>query len=209
MVMTGVLQHNEPTDEPQLSLDSIWSEVGDSIQQFVRRRIRDSHQADDVIADVMFRIHQHVHSIDDRERSTAWVFRITRNAITDHYRRNGRRRETPIPEPEPIAEHPADAWLGDPNDAIAEVAPCVRPLVAALPADYRRALELTDLDGHSQVEAAHMEGISVSGMKSRVQRGRRHFTALVQQCCDITTDRRGDIIGVRHHTDGDGCPGQR
>jgi RNA polymerase sigma-70 factor (ECF subfamily) len=111
----------------------------------------------------------------------------------------------PTAEPEPEAASSADAWLGDPHEAIAEVATCVRPLVAALPSDYRRALELTDLDGRSQVEAARIEGISVSGMKSRVQRGRRQFAALVAQCCDVTTDVRGELIDVQQRKDGRGC----
>lgn len=208
-VMTRQQPDIQVASEPQLDLASIWSEVGDSIRRFVGRRIRDPYEADDVVADVMLRIHQNVDSIDDQERVTAWVFRITRNAITDHYRRNGRRRETPIAEPEPVAARPADAWLRDPHEAMSEVASCVRPLVAVLPAVYRRALELTDLGGHSQLEAAEMEGISVSGMKSRVQRGRRQFSALIQQCCDITTDRRGDIVEVQPRADGEGCSGQR
>ncbi len=82
-------------------LATIWAEVGVSIERFVRRRINDPHQADDVVADVMLRIHQNLASLDDHERVTAWVFRITRNAITDHYRRTGRRREVLAAEIEP------------------------------------------------------------------------------------------------------------
>ena len=62
------------------------------------------------------------------------------------------------------------------------------------PTDYRRALELTDFDGRSQADAARIEGISLSGMKSRVQRGRRQFATLVKQCCDVTTDSRGELV---------------
>lgn len=189
-----------------LDLAAIWADVGTSVAQFVRRRVRDPHEADDIVADVMLRIHQHLHTVDDRERVTGWVFRIARNAITDHYRRSGRRRETPRAEPEPPGDGGADAWLSDHSDVLAEVAACVRPLVAALPDDYRRALELTDLDGRTQAEAARLEGISISGMKSRVQRGRRQFVALVQECCDVTTDARGQLVDVQRHADGCGRP---
>ena len=124
----------------------------------MRRRVNDPHQADDVVADVMLRIHQHLGTLDDHERVTAWVFRIARNAITDHYRRTGRRREVLTAELEPAADPSADAWLDDQEAALSELASCIRPLVAALPRDYRRALELTDFDGHSQIDAARMEG---------------------------------------------------
>jgi RNA polymerase sigma-70 factor, ECF subfamily len=192
--------------EQRLDLESIWAEVGASMDRFVRRRVNDPHQADDVVAEVMLRIHQHLGSLDDRERVTAWVFRIARNAITDHYRRSARRREVPAAELEPLTDPGADAWLDDQDATLAELASCIRPLVEALPRDYRRALELTDFDGHSQVDAARMEGISVSGMKSRVQRGRRQFATLVKQCCDITIDARGELIDFQLRADGCGCP---
>ena len=130
MGMTMTLDRN--TDHAT-DLDTIWGEVGVSIERFVRRRISDPHQADDVVAEVMLRIHQNLGTLDDQERVTAWVFRITRNAITDHYRRNGRRREVLAAEIEPVADPSADAWLDDQEATLSELAACIRPLVDALP----------------------------------------------------------------------------
>ena len=59
---------------------------------------------------------------------------------------------------------------------------------------YRRALELTDLDGVTQIAAAEQEGISVSGMKSRVQRARKQLAELLTQCCALTLDARGQPL---------------
>ncbi|MGH9133083.1 MAG: sigma-70 family RNA polymerase sigma factor, partial [Ilumatobacteraceae bacterium] len=202
----GMTMTTEPPSDQLLDLETIWAEVGASMERFVRRRVHDQHQADDVVADVMLRIHQHLATLDDRERVTAWVFRIARNAITDHYRRNGRRREVLAAELEPAADPSADAWVDDQATTLTELAACIRPLVDALPTDYRRALELTDFDGHSQADAARIEGISVSGMKSRVQRGRRQFATLVKQCCDVTTDSRGELVDFRLRDGGCGCP---
>lgn len=204
----GITMAPERSTDHLLDLETIWAEVGVSMERFVRRRVNDPHQADDVVADVMLRIHQHLGSLDDRQRVTAWVFRIARNAITDHYRRNSRRREVLSSELESAAHPAADAWLDDQEATLSELASCIRPLVEALPRDYRRALELTDFDGHSQVDAARMEGISVSGMKSRVQRGRRQFATLVKQCCDVTTDARGELIDFQLRAGGSGCPPQ-
>jgi RNA polymerase sigma-70 factor (ECF subfamily) len=203
MGMTMTLDHNA---DRAIDLTTIWAEVGTSIERFVRRRINDPHHADDVVADVMLRIHQNLAALDDHERVTAWVFRITRNAITDHYRRTGRRREVLAAEIDPDVDPSADAWLDDQEATLSELAACIRPLVDALPSDYRRALELTDFEGRTQADAARLEGISLSGMKSRVQRGRRQFATLVKQCCDVTTDSRGELVDFRLRTDGCGCP---
>jgi RNA polymerase sigma-70 factor (ECF subfamily) len=40
-------------------------------------------------------------------------------------------------------------------------------------------------------EAAEREGVSLSGMKSRVQRGRRLLRELFEACCEIALDARG------------------
>lgn len=46
-----------------------------------------------------------------------------------------------------------------------------------------QALELTDLGGMTQGDAAARLGLSVSGMKSRVQRGRRMLREEIGRCC--------------------------
>jgi RNA polymerase sigma-70 factor (ECF subfamily) len=50
---------------------------------------------------------------------------------------------------------------------------------------------MIDLEGLPQASAAQIEGVSLSGMKSRVQRGRRRLAELLEQCCTLTLDARG------------------
>jgi RNA polymerase sigma-70 factor, ECF subfamily len=189
-----------------LSIESVWDEFGSLLSGFVRRHVADRDAADDIVGDIVLRIHRHLDHLDDRERLVAWLFRIARNAVTDHYRRTARRRELLDADPEPRdTASSADSWLDDRDAVYAELAGCIRPLVDALPADYRRALELTDFEGRTQAEAARLEGISLSGMKSRVQRGRRQFAALVDRCCDITTDAGGRLVDFQRR--GDACGG--
>ncbi len=193
------------TSERTTDVETIWAEVGASLERFVRRHIADPHAAEDVVAEVMLKIHEHLGTVDDTERVTAWVFRVARNAITDHYRRTGRRREDADAVDDLVGDEAADGWLDDQTAVLRDLASCIRPLVEALPGDYRRALELTDLEGRTQAEAARIERVSVSGMKSRVQRGRRLFTALVRDCCEVTTDSRGELVDFRLRADGRGC----
>jgi RNA polymerase sigma-70 factor (ECF subfamily) len=197
-----------PTREASaLGVEDIWVEFGAGLRTFVRRRVADPHQAEDLVSEIVVRVHRHLDTLDDQERLTAWVFRIARNAIKDYYKSSGRRREVLDPEPEPtLSESGADEWVDDQEAVLAELAVCLRPLLAELPEDHRRALELTDLGGLSQAEAAELEHVSLSGMKSRVQRGRRQFAALVKQCCDVTTDTRGELTDFRSRGDGCGCP---
>jgi RNA polymerase sigma-70 factor (ECF subfamily) len=72
----------------------------------------------------------------------------------------------------------------------AELAGCLRPMIERLPEEYRQAVVLVDLEGLGQREAAVQLGLSLSGMKSRVQRGRRQLKGMLEACCAIELDRR-------------------
>jgi len=71
------------------------------------------------------------------------------------------------------------------------IVPLPRPLLDGLSPEQRRAVQLVDLDGLDQAEAARREEVSLSGMKSRVQRGRRRLVEVLGQCCALTLDARG------------------
>ena len=170
--------------------DEMWRDVIAQLRAFVRRRIADPERAEDLVAEILLRIHRNLASLDDRERLPHWVSRIARNAVIDEYRRAGRAREQPAGTAEDAwPELPAEA---DDADVVQdELSRCLRPLLGGLPPEQRRAVEMIDLDGMPQANAARREGVSVSGMKSRVQRGRRRLAQLLDECCALTLDARG------------------
>jgi RNA polymerase sigma-70 factor, ECF subfamily len=168
--------------------EQMWREMLPQLRTFVRRRIADPNRADDLVADILLRIHQNVGSLDDQERLPNWVFRIARNAIIDEYRRAGRSKEQLV---ETLQDEPAPASADEEPGAVQELSACLRPMLAGLPEEQRAAVEMIDLDGLSQADAAERAGVSLSGMKSRVQRGRRKLAELLGQCCTMTLDGRG------------------
>ena len=56
---------------------------------------------------------------------------------------------------------------------------------------------LTELEGVTQKDAAAKLGLSISGMKSRVQRGRGKLKDVVLDCCEVELDRRGGLVDYR------------
>ncbi len=69
-----------------------------------------------------------------------------------------------------------------------------RRMIHRLPGPYREAILLTEFEGLSQVEMARRLGISVSGAKSRVQRGRQQLKNMLLDCCHFEFDRRGRVF---------------
>ena len=86
-----------------------------------------------------------------------------------------------------------------------ELSRCLAPLARRLPETYREALVMTEFEGVTQVDAARALGLSVSGMKSRVQRGREQLKAMLLDCCEVELDRRGSISDYRSRDGNCGC----
>jgi RNA polymerase sigma-70 factor (ECF subfamily) len=187
--------------------EAIWREFHDGLLGFIIRRVPSRESAEDILQDVMLRIHRNAAGIERAEAVGAWVHQIARNAIADHYRSASVRRElatTGEIEPEAAGEPGAEE-----ADARGELAACIAPLLNRLPETYRDALALTEIDGLTQAQAAESLGLSLSGMKSRVQRGRRQLKQLLDQCCEVELDARGGLTGYRPRRDPCECGGDR
>ncbi len=183
-----------------------WRELRARLGGFVGRRIGNPADAEDVVQDAFVRMQRNIETLSSTERLDAWAFRITRNAIADYYRASEHRGALGKGTANILYELAADSIDGEPpTDARAEMAHCcIAPMVSQLPDDYRQAIELTELEGMTQIAAAERVGLSVSGMKSRVQRGRARLRAMLLRCCQIETDRRGRVVAFEAR-DGRGC----
>lgn len=183
-----------------------WRDLDARLRPFVARRVRSEADVDDVVQDVFLRMQRGLGGLRDDDRFGPWVYRVARSAIADHRRAAARHGVASGAAPvEDAAAEPDD----DDDDAVARaLAAYVAPFVAMLPSPYREALTLTELEGLTQREAAAMLGVSLSGMKSRVQRGRQHLRAALEACCSIALDARGRVVACAPRPDGrvpDGC----
>ena len=185
----------------------IWTEFGDRLRTFIARRVNSEADADDILQDVFLRIHRRAGTVERRERLVSWLFQVTRNAIADYYRAPGR-RELPSGVPQDLEGRGDHTWdWGDDSDVASpavrhELAACLAPMIAQLPPLYREAVRVVDLEGLPQQEAARV-GITVSGMKSRVQRGRQALEHLLHACCQFDLDAGGRVTDYQPL--GDGC----
>ncbi len=163
-----------------------WSDVAARLRPFVAHRVP-SNDIDDVIQDVLVRMHRGLSDLRDNERFSAWMFQVARNAIVDARRKHA---HAPV-DGHDLDDAQAEPSANDDREAATALSGCVSLFVAQLPSPYREAITLVELEGKTAKEAAEMAGISVSGMKSRVQRGRARLRELFDRCCEIAVDARG------------------
>ena len=182
---------------------AIWRQVHDGLRAFVSKRVDGEADVEDILQEVFLRVHRRLDGLKDPRRMVPWLFRITRNAIIDHYRRLARRREVPVglsadlEADDPATVRPTGGESADAAQVRSELAGCLRPMIERLPADYRAAVALVELQGLTQQAAAGRLGLSLSGMKSRVQRGRRRLKQMLEACCEIQLDGRRAVADYR------------
>ncbi len=167
-------------------MDVIWKEHHDQLLSFIKKRVKDADLSEDILQDVFVKILSKIDTLKDQAKLESWIYQLTRNAISDHFRNKKIAEDIddvtvePDPDDLPQAMQEATGWIGF--------------YVHALPDPYREALVLYELEGLSQKEIAERLNISYVNARSRVQRGRKILKKNLTDCCVFNVDAYGNIL---------------
>jgi RNA polymerase sigma-70 factor (ECF subfamily) len=173
------------------TLEHIWHEFAEQLGRFIRARVNDPATAEDIRQDIFVKIQGRLNQLKDPAKLQSWIYLIARNAIIDHYR--SRKETVEVPETLTTEAEPK-------SEEIEELKAAFRRMIYSLPEPYREALVLTEFEGLTQQQFAERLGISLSGAKSRVQRGRAQLKDMLHECCTFAFDRRGKVIDCTPRT---------
>lgn len=157
---------------------------------FVERRVGSREEAEDILQEAFVRSLDHASSLRDTASATAWFYRVLRNALTDHYRRQDSRGRA-------FSRLAAETDSSTNPDAELEavVCACVLSLVETIKPEYGAAIRRVELDGMSVRDYAEEAGITASNAGVRLHRAREALrkqlartcgTCLEHQCLDCT-----------------------
>lgn len=169
-----------------MEISVIWNDYYPQLKRFVSNRINNQADAEDVVQQVFIKINDHIDDLKDDQKLTSWIYQIARNSMVDYFRKEKWNDEL-------LDQHQTTDEYDEP-DLAQEVIACFESVIQQLPEKYKVALELSMLKGISQKELSEQLGISYSGAKSRVQRGREMLKELLTGCCHIESDHYGNII---------------
>ena len=168
-----------------LTFESIWKEHREKLLKFVNIRIGNPEIAEDIIQDVFLKIYIKFDSLQSKEKIQSWLYQITRNTITDYYRGN----KHTIEFSEELSLPAEDAGV----KVLQELSECLVPMINKLPALYKDAIILSEIKGMTHKDISSAQGISLSGSKSRVQRGRSRLRKMLTDCCRFEYDHNGRL----------------
>jgi RNA polymerase sigma-70 factor, ECF subfamily len=169
------------------SLTPLWQQYHQRLLRYIRKHLAVPDEAQDVVQTIFMKVYQHPPAPMSPEQLEAWLWRVTKNTLIDHWRKQNK-----VP---PLLSMDADDqgadWLDtqaakasgvDANPRL-QMSCCLEAMVQHLPDKYRQTIELADLQQHPYREVAQQLGVTESAIKSRVKRGREKLRDQLVACC--------------------------
>ena len=163
--------------EQDRRIDDVVTREESRLRQFIRRRVPDRRDAEDILQDVFYELVEANRRLMPIDHVTGWLFRVARNRITDLFRKK---------KPEPFPSRAAsghgdenDEWLrfeellpspdAGPDALLARQAliDALALAVDELPDAQRDVFVAHEIDGRSFKAMAAETGISVNTLLSR------------------------------------------
>lgn len=169
-----------------MTTETIWMQFKSRLHGFIRSKVGDAQVADDLLQEVFIKIHERLDQLSDESKVESWIYRITRNTVTDHFRANRFSRdvsEIPDQTDEVTDLHDYSAYMK-----------CLMPFVRSLPEKDRNVVTEVVFNGMPQREYAEQHGLNYSTVKSRVQRSKLRMREKLSTCCRLETDPYGNIV---------------
>ena len=135
--------------------EQIYLQYHDKVRAYVRGKIQDPHDVEDLVSAVFMKIVQKLDSYDPEKASVStWVYTITRNTVTDHFRT----RRTLMA----LEDYMADEAPEELNDGVLD---SLADALLALKEKERSLIVLHYYTGHTLKEVAEMMGMSYINAK--------------------------------------------
>lgn len=168
---------------------------GDRVYRLAFRITGSREDAEEAAQDALWTVARKIDMFKGDSAFGSWLYRIAANAAYQKLRsRKGRAREIAIEDMLPSLDtegrhwEPIDDWSRrvDERAMQKELREVLEDAIAALPADYRTAVVLHDVEGMSNPDIAETLGISLAAVKSRVHRSRLYLRQRLSAWMDAT-----------------------
>jgi RNA polymerase sigma-70 factor (ECF subfamily) len=143
-------------------LETIYLEYSGKVMGYIRARIRNPADAEDLCAEVFEKIQRRLDRYDPAKAALGtWIFSITRNTLIDYFRKT-----KPVEE---LDENLADAGELDENLLHTEALSALAEALRTLPRQMQDIIVLRYYDGKPLTEIAQMMHLSYGAVKLRHQ----------------------------------------
>lgn len=185
------------------SFDDVASELSPQLLRFLQRMVGEPELAEDLLQETLLRIARGLPDFRGESSLRTWGFAIANRVAADHFRKPGTRLGiVEVEHGETVPDLGPDI---EERMVIREMSSCVRAVIDTLPADYRAALVLHDLQGLTAADTATACGCSLATAKIRIHRARRRLQTALEKECVFYQDRENVLRCDRKRPQRDGA----
>jgi len=158
---------------------------------FVYRSIGDRERAEDLVQEAFIRVHRHLRRFDQGKKFSTWIYTIASNLAKNELRNRSRNplvlfqaiRKTWEDDHRPLQFEDARSR---PDDLFQKrhLSELVDASVSQLPEHHRQVFVLRELEGKSYEEIAEITSCNLGTVKSRLNRARNSFAAIIEPHLD-------------------------
>ncbi len=168
------------------TFEEIYAAYAERVLNLAYRMTADGEAARDLTQEIFIKVYEHLGSFEQRSQVFTWLYRIAVNHITNHLKKEKRRRWVSLMDSKisnvfredeaglvmdvPAGGAPVDRKLED-----EERAKLVWSMVQSLPVKYRVPLVLFHYDRMSYKEIAEVLSISLSAVETRIHRAKKQL----------------------------------
>lgn len=152
----------------------IWNKFEQRLYGFILQKVKDADQSKDILQDVFEKIHRKIDSLQSETKLESWLFSITRNSITDHFRKQKFTVE--------VEEHHAIEEEND-RELVEKLLDCLIPFAHNLPSPYKEVLHDYQFRKIPQKTIAENRGVAYSTVRSQIKRARKMIHDHFLVCC--------------------------
>lgn len=178
-----------------ITADSIAEQVP-GLLRYALALTRDGDAASELVQDTVVRALERADQFRGESGPATWLHRIMYRRFLDDQRR---RRPLPVEDAEQLAAANERDWADDAYSVAADVVveraedrDALRDALIRVPANYRAAVLLHDVEGLTVPEVADIQEVSLAAAKQRVRRGRQMLVSALA----TGVERRADLAGV-------------
>jgi RNA polymerase sigma-70 factor, ECF subfamily len=174
-----------------MEITALYNRFHKLLYNYIALRVNNKQDVEDLLQDVFVKIFLNLRKLETGERLNGWIFSITRNAIIDYYRRSGSSRNKNSSLDDNLLEKLTPEEEIDTTKGVAEY---LKEIIYQLPDEYRGIIYDSEINGIKQKELAVKYNIPYPTLRSKVQRGRSKLKVMLDRCCRIETDKRGNVL---------------
>ncbi len=173
------------------ALDALLARYESRLYRFGLRMCADEADARDVLQETLLAAFRNLGSFRGDARLSTWLFQIARSFCTRQRRlRDGEPTHHEQVDAPEVLRVPNGLEATDDTAHARMVGEVIQLAISSLPAEYREALVLRDVEGFDTREAADVVGLDEAAFKSRLHRAR---LSLKQKLAAVLDDAPGAV----------------